>query len=355
MKQVSNDKGDNIGRNKITKLFYDIAGDYINNINDIRISSDKLQTEDEEEFLKDVHIDRVKEYKNLLNRAEINIDLGYYEKAQEFIEDANTICHNHHKTLSYNALCIYATSNVAELTLTNHITVKIIKLLSKAKEHTEKSEIREIIAKSIADNFYLFIHRNLEQLHLHKPTNWITATVERFKLYYKAISKHLDQLETCFEIYPNIEYLKDCVKNLCGYEGYAWLSLNDDGSLVDLGVEFFNESTISKLYRLEKKIKEIEPNFILPEILYGNYFETPQKKKERLSVKKRKKAFSLIFIVLSISLFSIIIITAYDVKDFLSFLILFLIIVGLIQPWGTYRLNVIQRLIRLAEKKFISK
>ena len=179
MEQISHGKGDNIGRDKITKLIYEIAGDHINN--DIRIHSDKLQTEDEEEFLKDVHIDRVKEYKNLLNRTEIHMELGEYLEAQKYVESANSICHNHHKTLSYNALCVYATSDVAELTLTNFVTAKIIKLLSKAKEHTENSEIREEIALSIAENFYKFIRQNLIKLHLNKPSNWLTATEERYK------------------------------------------------------------------------------------------------------------------------------------------------------------------------------
>ena len=62
----------------------------------------KLLPDDIKKFGGIVRPDKIFEFKNLLNRIIIDCDISQFDKAQKFIDEANTICHHYHVLLSYN-------------------------------------------------------------------------------------------------------------------------------------------------------------------------------------------------------------------------------------------------------------
>ena len=247
----------------------------------------KISIEDEKEFGQIVRKDRTYEYKNLLNRIDLHCDLLEFGEAKKLIDEANSIYHNYHILLSYNALCEYALSDISKLTLDNRITNRIVKLLNTAKDQKSDSQYYHKISAMIGQNFYDFINSNIEKLLAEAPRDWIRATPERQKLYYNAIAKHIIQLETCFEIHQDTQYLENCVNHLSGQKKYAWIKINADNTEEDFGRFYFEEGTRFKLLALRNKIRIYKKDYELPELLFGNYFEEPSSKRKIISTKKR--------------------------------------------------------------------
>ncbi len=339
--------GDNVARDKVMNIIKD------QNVTNIQIeNADKLRPEDEKEFGEDVARNRIKEYRNLLNRIDFHCDLGEFDTAKNFVQEANIICHNHHIILSYNSLCIYALSNVKYLTADDNVTDKILKLLNKAKELNTDSQYEQNISATIGKHFFNLIRENLQYLKETAPKNWRRISIERQQLYYKAIVLLLFKLETCFEIHQDTRYLKAFVNNLCGQDGYAWIKLTENGE-IDFGYMFLGEPTVNKLQKLEDKIKQFERNYTIPEILYGDYFDTPLSKKEIFSIRKRQKYFGIITILIGVVAFLAPLLLGHDIWDYLKFYVFFLLIALIFQPQGKQRTNTIEKISRAMHKKII--
>ena len=347
--QQHSGSGDNVNGNKIMNIIRD------QNVTNLQIeNADKLRPEDEKEFGDDVARHRIKEYRNILNRIDFHCDLEEFTIAKDFIQQANIICHNHHIILSYNALCIYALSNIRELTKDYNLTDKIIKLLNKAKELNEESKYHTNISISIANNFYLLLKENLIYLKNNAPKNWRRITTERKQLYYKAIVKLLFRLETCFEINHDIKYLKAFVNNLCGQEGYPWINIAETGQ-IDFGSIFLGEPTIEKLRKLEKEIRKYEPNYNIPEILYGDYFDKPLSRKEIFSLQVRQRFWAIISISIIILAFVTPLLLGYEFWEYIKFFLSFIFIAFAFQPFGKNRLNLLERISRSIHRTIIFK
>jgi hypothetical protein len=345
--QTHSGSGDNIAGNKILNIIRD------QKVTNVQIeNADKLRPEDEKEFGDDVARNRIKEYRNLLNRIDFHADLGEFDTANNFVQEANLICHNHHIILSYNALCIYALSDVKKLTTDNSITDKILKLLNKAKELNNLSKYHMNISATIAKNFYNLLKDSIFYLRDNAPKNWRRISLERQQLYYEAIVRHLFKLETCFEIHQNTDYLKTFINHLCGHEGYPWINLTESGE-IDFGSIFLGEPTTAKLKKLEKRIRDFEPSYQMPEILYGNYFDTPLSKKDFFSIKERQKYFGILVSLLGVIAFLTPLLMGYEIWGYLNFLVLYFLVALIFQPFGDYRMNLIERISRIIHKKII--
>ncbi len=315
----------------------------------------KLTKEDEKEFGPIVRRDRALEYKNLLNRIILECGLTEYDEASIFVEEANKIYHHYHILLSYNALCIYALSDISKLTINKRVTNKIVQLLKEAKIQKPDSEKYLEISNNIGKHFYGFINMSLNKIISEAPRSFRTLTIYRQKLYYNAISKHLIQLETCFEIHQDTQYLEDYVNHLSGQKNYAWIHLISKSEEEDFGRLHFQGGTRMKIFELERKIKAYKTDYTLPELLFGNYFEEPVSRKKNLStIEKRWYLNIWVITFLIFIVFLLPIILKFDVVEYLSFLAASGGVAWIFQPRGQFRMNYLEKVSRYFDKKLFS-
>ena len=148
--------------------------------------------------------------------------------------------------------------------------------------------------------------------------------------------------EYCYEIYDNVKYLKGLVLYLTGNKEYAWIDLDSNRKEIDHGEEFFKETTRSYIQRIVRKIKETEPLYECPEIKYGNYFEKPKSKEQKIRDKEKIIAIiiQLALVIIIIMMTFWILYTAYQFNDFSS-LTLFIILICCFHVFGTDKTSVI--------------
>ena len=344
--------GDIAGRDKyeakaisITK----IAGNQIvNYVNKDRISEDDLK-----EFSNNVHEDSIKHFKNLIDRIQFLAELNDFLEAKQAIDEATTIWHNYQKLMLYNSLCTFAVSETVELIFRNKAINKIRKLVEASKNIKEDTLFKSITS-TISESFYNLIITNVKRLNNEAPKeyrNWRFLSKERIEYYRYAMAQHINRLEFCYEICPNIEYLKRCVDYLSGHQGFAWVILDDNGNLIDINNDFFEGGVEKKRNDLIEKIWLEEKNYIPPDLWCGDYNEAPSS----IANYKRKKRWQkmLFFILVIIFILILALINAFNylnLEDFVPFSLLFIAFFLLFHPFGTYRLSAIQKITRYIYK-----
>ena len=102
--------------------------------------------------------------------------------------------------------------------------------MRKAKQLDAKSTTYNQIAASIALRYYQGLLDELDFIKLNlplKPSK--NSTIEIINDYEiemintrKRVFKYLTQLEVCYEIYPDIEFIKTALHELYGYNGMTW-------------------------------------------------------------------------------------------------------------------------------------
>ncbi len=346
--QQSNTSGHNIGGDyiagnkvEVESIIIEASKEKAVIINVSQQIPDTLLDEDKKEFRGYILNERILEYKNLLNQTHFNCELLKYSEALNFIKEANKICHNHHIVLSYHALCIYATSKVNDLLTKDELTTLIIHLLKKAKELNPNSEYYNRIAPLIGDNFYSIINEYIVKIQDDAPKYF---RIDRQKLYYSAVAKSFIHFESCFEIWEDTKYLKEYVLHLSGYRRYAWINIEKNNKIEDLGSGIFKDGALGKLKDLINQIKQIEPNYIPPLLKYGYYFELVQptlSDSERLSKKRLYASWILVILALICSTYPLFV---GNIREVLIFYTLFILTASIFSPCGKHNLNILQKI-----------
>jgi hypothetical protein len=307
----SNKKGHNIasdyvgGDKKINNLIGNFFGD--NNTANINIYSDvryRLSREDEAKFKDFVPENKIAEFKNLIERIEFLSELGAYDEAKEFIEQANRIYHNHPVLLTLNGLCEYGTIDKLEVIKNPWMMNRITKLFEKARE-VDKGLVDYYGWNSwISRHFFEILEKNIESIkergyHQHYLAH---KNVD----YYKAIAKHIIHFENCYKINEETYYLKEFVLHLCGHKGYPWFNINSSGNVLDLGKNIFEGGAEKLLKRIVNQIKIHEENYFPPEIKYGGYFNIPRPKNELDRHGRKIRVISFLAILLALGILMIV-------------------------------------------------
>lgn len=347
-----NYKGDNIGRDyvggdKVNALIGKIVGSHnVTNIHVVTSSKFKLSEEDEKKFSSFIPEDKISEFRNLIERIEFSYELYDLNSALSFIEEANKIYHNHPMLLVLSGLCEYSVLDKIEVIKYPEQLIKSVKLFEKAREVHGELGVYRGWNTGVAHHFYEILQANIEQIKEHKT--WYDTT-NQYIQYYKVIAKHLIHLENCFRISASTQYLKEFVNHLAGYEGYAWFNISENGDVTDLGISIFDGGAEGMITYLSNLISKHEEGYIIPEIKYGSYFETPGKKSEIKDSKRRLRVFSITIIssvILLVSLFLV-----FSKMSWTTKILVFLyplLIWGLSHQFGG-KLSVFQRIAKLVE------
>lgn len=332
---------DYVGGDKINSLIGKIIGNHnITNINILSSSKYKLTEEDENKFKSFVPEGKIAEFKNLIERIEFLCDLGDYEEAKGFIEEANKIYHNHPILLVLNGLCEYATLDKVEVIKHPELINKTIKLFEKAREVDEGLANYYGWNESIAQHFYEILAKYIEAIRKQVSQYF---SVWRHIDYYKAIAKHLIHLENCYKINEETFYLKEFVLHLSGYKGYAWFNITPSGQKRDLGTEIFDGGATNQLNWLVQLIRIHESEYTPPDIQYGNYFDDPQPRNNLNGINRKVKIIRNV--ALSISTIGIILFLYFgNMQIYVKLLIVFcpILIWGLSHPFGE-KMSLLQR------------
>ncbi len=352
IEQNHSGSGDNISGDKYSVETLKILNNstYKPNISNFNSYGDKISERDLKIFSLNVHHDKIKQFKNLLDQIQFKCELGEYFSAKESVVEATAIWHNYHKLMLYNALCTFATSDISELVFRDNQTDKIKKLVIESKK-IPKDELYNLITKKIAENFYELIRSNVNKLNTESKDD------EKKMIYYRyAMACHINRLEFCFELSPQVKYLEKCVEYLSGNKKFAWLTLDKYDNPVDLNRDFFKEGIMDKRNSLINKIRSIDPNYQIPDLWFGNYFEKPEKKDNYVKTLKSYRYFyrSLILLGLPLTGILFLIYMTFDSKTFIEFLIVFIPTTIFIFPFGEFRLSLVHRITRFLSK-FITK
>jgi tetratricopeptide (TPR) repeat protein len=349
-----NKEGDNIGNDyvggdKVNSLIGKIIGNH--NVTNIHIASTekiKISKEDEKKYSDFIPKDKLPEFKNLIERIEFLCELGDYEEAKEFIEEANRIYHNHPILLNLHGLCEYAVLDKVEVIKHPWYINKTIKLFEKAREVDDYLSDYYGWNKSISMHFYKILIEYIEAVK--NDVSWYFQS-NQHRSYYKAIAKHLLHLENCFKIHQDPFYLKVFVNHLSGYEGYPWFDIDFKGTVHDLGNGIFENGAKGELDKLVIKIKEIDLEYIPPEIKYGDYFAEPKNAPSMRSKWQRLRI--LVFMVVALTIVSLTLIWSFSHADIKSKILLFLLPIAI---WGVSHpfndeLSILQRIAKSINEK----
>lgn len=350
-----NQEGHNVGNDYIggDKFVNSLIGKIIGNHNVTTIhlsppSKFKLSKEDEEKFSSFIPEDKIAEFKNLIERIEFLCDLNDYEKAKIFIEEASKIYHNHPILLVFHGLCEYNTLNKTEVILHPKLFTKTVKLFEKAREINESLSQSYGWGYSIAEHFYELLSKYIEAIRKQVRQYF---SENRHIGYYKAIAKHLIHLENCYKISNNTFYLKEFILHLSGHKSYAWFNITPSGLTSDLGIGIFEGGANSQIEYLNAEIKKQEPQYILPELYYGDYFDDP---KPRRKIKRKNIRSKLLALIPIIGILTGIGFLFFYDNVSVIFVILFIIYsisIWLFSHPFNHQLSIFQKLAKFFEKK----
>ena len=340
--------GDNIARDKLAIEAAIILSEifYNNPVSNFHYHGDKISEKDDELFSKNVHLDKVKHLKNLLDKIQFHCDLGEYTYAKDCVNEATVFWHNYPELLLYNALCTFATSDISELIFTNNLTNKIRKLVEEAKE-LRGSNLYDSITQKISEEFYLLIEKNIFKLNSESLQG-----DKKMDYYRYAMVCHITRLEFCYEILPNIKYLKKCVEYLSGNDKFAWLTIDQNNMPIDLNQDFYKEGILKKRESLIAKIRIIEPTYQSPDLWFGKYYSKPEKKESYINTQTNRIYFYKIIVFLIIPFLGLIlwISNTFDFKIFIEFLIIFVPLIIIVYPFGEFRLSILDMITRSVHK-----
>lgn len=350
-KQQHYGTGDIIGENKYEENALIIVKGYGNQLeNHIHFNSkDAISEEDIKEFSENVHVDKVKHFKNLIERIKFLTELNDFSEAQKTIEEATTIWHNYQKLMLYNAFCTFVTTETVKLIFQDKEIDKIKKLV-KASENIKKDELYSSITFAISDSFYRLIDSNVLRLNKEislKSNNWRFLSRFAVEDYRYAMVRHINRLEFCFQIHIDTKYLKKCVDYLSGHQGFAWVVLDRNGNTIDLNEDFFEGGVLKKRNDVVDQIRKFESNYQPPTLWYGTYDEKPVDMAKYRRNKRRQKLFLFVlFLIFILIMLCIKINNAFEFQSFVVFIGLFGLAIIFFHPLGDYRLNSLQRLTR---------
>jgi hypothetical protein len=119
----------------------------------------------------------------------------------------------------------------------NNSITPVLNYLEQAKELDPNSPTYEQMATSIASRYYQGLVKHLDIIRSTLPTKPIIndkeiseEDVAQIMLEYnnkiisirQEIFKYLKQIEICYELYPDIDFIKMALNELYGYNGTAW-------------------------------------------------------------------------------------------------------------------------------------
>lgn len=159
------------------------------------------------------------EFKRLRSLVLNYIKLERYEDAFQQSEKLIENCPDAPHSYLFNALCMYLRRN--KLEVINDSARETIKRLDIAKfefdEDDEKEDL-ENITRDIAHHYFYLLQNaiyNINELYLK------SKNVDK-KNFYGYFFRHVNELFTCYNIYPNPDFLKLAIEHLYGYHGFAW-------------------------------------------------------------------------------------------------------------------------------------
>jgi|GEM_PF-6287081 len=265
-----------------------------------------------------------REFVRLLEAVNHDLQIGDAEKAYERCNRNKEKYGMTPQIYEWGALTLFLTKDVEYWI--KKTPNAIITYLEKSKQLDAKSLTFSKIASSIATRYFQGLSVYIEEVRNNKPLfptfdakeiskedqqQIMAVYQEEYKKYRKNIFIYLRELKTCFNIYPNTDFIKFCLNELYGYNGMAWYHRSfaslffkpqDDStgrikilkgyvwdfhSLFGNCDVFFetNELKPTELsVEMEALLKKHDPSFPLPEIRIGNFEDVPLSSKASLNI-----------------------------------------------------------------------
>ncbi|MEM1328506.1 MAG: hypothetical protein AAGI23_21300 [Bacteroidota bacterium] len=351
--QGHNVKGDYYkGGDEVNSIIGRIEGD--NNTTNLyfgTIRNLKLDEDDEKNFGRYVILtDRLCEFKNLIERIEFYCELYFFNEAMELIREANKIYHNHPMLLALHGLCEYALLDKLELIRYPEILSKTIKLFQKLEElHTDRTVVHLDLDKVVGDHLYTFISSSIKGI-VRNTAHFITDS--KAISYYKVIAKYLIHYENCYEINRNTKYLKEYVFHLSGHRSYAWFMKVMDDEIIDHGIGIFEGGAEKHLAKLIDIIKKAEPNYIPPQVKYGDYFKPPKTESTRRVSYGFLEILAIVLVVTYLVMISWLLLSTSIPKHLILLILIFPPIVWIISHPFNGKISLLQRIIEYFYKLY---
>jgi hypothetical protein len=210
-----------------------------------------------------VPTESIKAYEDLMYLIVTKIKLQEY---QEAIECCNKVIELSSKTpqgWEYKALCSYFLMSRDELIETK--ATKIIEYLNIAQKQNNQSTTYDEIAKTIAHRLFHIVR---------KQVFWTITHNQNIFLQRYNTSSLLQMWEICYQIYPEVDFLKQLTRYYTGQQLMTWIGIRvvdwdtKEYSLIDNS--HFNGQLFNKLNQWKKEINIKELDYELPLLKVGD-------------------------------------------------------------------------------------
>ncbi len=216
--------------------------------------------------------DQYNEFKRLRSLILKYIRLERFSEALEHSEELIVMCPDAPHSFLYNALCTYLGQNKIEVIQDS--ARKTIKRLEIAKEEFEEDDSKddlENITRDIAHHYFYLLQNaifNINEQYLK------SKNIDK-KNFYGYFFLHVNELFTCYSIYPNPDFLKLVIEHLYGHHGFAWFTFEPNNpkysdlveviSNNDFKIAPKNKKIPNLIESIKKSLKNIDSLSLIPE------------------------------------------------------------------------------------------
>jgi len=262
----------------------------------------------------DLNGQEAKEFQRLIEAINHDLHVGEAEYAYSRCQKNKEVYGKTPQIYEWGAFTLFLTRNI-KYWIENSIE-SVIAYLEKSKQLDSNSLTYNRIAASIATRYYQGIMNHLEFTKLNTPpkpspdknmtSNEKQKLLDDYNsqlvLTRKVVFKYLMQIEICYKLFPDIDFIKASLNELYGYNGMAWFERHfssffkrpsDDpagsvkllkGYVWDFHKLTSNSDYIFKdepvkpskfIAKLEATLRKADPGFDFPEIRIGRLDSIP--------------------------------------------------------------------------------